>query len=191
MSIRNEVASGLYGAWRLARGDVGGIGYINATRDGFWHSFLAMAIVAPLFALLLLLRSYDDGSAVAPARFFSVQAIAYVIGWFVFPLAMFYVVPMIDRTRRYFVYIAAYNWASVLQNCVYIPLAIVAELGLIPLDLAHFLGFIVLTMVFVYSWFIARAALGVNGFVAALIAGLDFLLSVVLNAITESMLRGG
>jgi hypothetical protein len=190
MSIRNEVASGLYGAWRLARGDVGGIGYINATREGFWHSFWAMAIVAPLFALYLLLRA-DEGSAVAPERFVAVQTISYIVAWFVFPLIMFYVVRYIDRARRYFAYIAAYNWTMVVQNYVYIPLAIVAELELIPLDLAHFLGFVVLTLVFVYSWFVARASLGVSGLVAAAIATGDFFLSLVLNAITDGLLRGG
>lgn len=189
MNISGEIAAGIYGAWRLARGDVGGIGYFSGTREGFWRSFLAMAVVAPLFASLLLLRFYDEDGTIEPARFFSVQAIAFVVAWFVFPLIMFYAVQVIDRERRFFAYIQAYNWSSVIQNGVYIPLAIFAEFGLIPLDLAHFLSFVVLTLVFVYTWFVARAGLGITGALAAAIAAGDFILSVVLNAITEGLLH--
>jgi len=190
MRITGEIASGIYGAWRLARGDVGGVGYFSGTREGFWHSFMAMAIVAPLFALLLLLRYYDEADLVSGVRFFAVQAIGYVVAWFIFPLIMFYVTQTINRERRFFAYIEAYNWSSVIQNAVYIPLALLAELELIPLDLAHFLGFVVLTLVFVYTWFVARSALGITGLIAAAIAAGDFILSVVLNMVVEGLIRG-
>ena len=189
MKLSGEITSGMYGSWRLALGDAGGFAYFNATRDGFWRSFLAMALVAPLFGGLLLLRYYREMDSVAPLRFFSVQAISYVVAWVIFPLLMFYVVQKIDRESRFFGYIAAYNWSSVIQNAVYIPLAIVAEMGWLPPDLINFLGFIVLVSVFAYTWFIARVGLNVNFAIAATIAGGDFILSIVLNSITEALLH--
>jgi len=189
LSITGEIASGIYGAWRLARGDVGGIGYFNATRQGFWRSFLAMAIVAPLFASLLLLVYEGAPDQFEPVRFFTVNAIGYVAAWFVFPLIMFHVAQAIDRERRFFVLIAAYNWASVIQNFIFIPLVVVAQIDVIPLDLAYILIFATKTLVFIYTWFIARSALGITSMLAAAIAAGDLVLAGVMNGIIEAMLR--
>lgn len=188
MTITGEIASGIYGAWRLARGDVGGIGYFNATKQGFWRSFLAMVIVAPLFASVLLLIYEDAVDQYEPVRFFSVHAIGYVTAWFLFPLIMFYVVQAIDRERRFFAFIAAYNWASVIQNFIYIPVVVVAQLGVIPPNLTYFLVFAIKTLVFVYTWFIARAGLGIAGPLAAAIAAGDLVLAGVMNWIIDAML---
>lgn len=189
MDWRGEIAAGIYGASRLALGDAGGVGYINSTLRGFWRSFAAMGIVAPLYASVLLLVYEDSVDILEPVRFFSVHSIGYVVSWFVYPFIMFYLVQAIERERRYFAYIATYNWASVIQNFVYIPLVVIAILGLVPNDLAYFLSFVVKTFVFVYSWFIARAALGVSSPIAAAIAAGDLVLSLMMNAITEAMLR--
>ncbi len=191
MSPAEEIQVSLYASWRLARGDARGLALFNATIEGFWRSFLAMALVAPLFAILLLLRYGHESVSVGPARFFAVQAIGYIVAWFVFPLIMFYVVQAIDRERRFFTYIVAYNWSSVLQNLIYLPLAMAAELGLLPAELSSFLSFIVLTLVFVYIWFVTRTALAVTGLLAAGIVAGDFLLSIVVNIVTEGLLRAG
>jgi hypothetical protein len=189
LSITGEIASGIYGAWRLARGDVGGIGYFNGTRQGFWRSFLAMAIVAPLFASVLLLIYEGAPDQYEPVRFFSVHAIGYVAAWFVFPLIMFHVVQAIDRSGRFFAFIAAYNWASVIQNFIYIPVVVVAQIDVIPTDLTYFLIFVIKTLVFVYTWFIARSALGITAPLAAAIAAGDLVLAGVMNWIIDAMLR--
>ena len=189
MSISGEIASGIYGAWRLARGDVGGIGYFNATLQGFWRSFLAMALVAPLYASVLLLIYEDAADHFEPVRFFSVNAIGYVAAWFVLPLIMFYVVQAIDRERRFFAFVVAYNWSAVVQNFVYIPVVAVAQIGVIPPELTYFLIFVIKTLVFVYTWFIARSALGITSPMAAAIAAGDFALAGVMNWIIDAMLR--
>lgn len=191
MSPAEEIQVSLYASWRLARGDERGLGLFNTTVEGFWRSFLAMALVAPLFAILMVLRHHVETGSAGPIRFFAVQTIGYVVAWFVFPLIMFYVVQAIDRERRFFTYIVAYNWSSVLQNLIYLPLAIVAELGLLPAELSSFLSFVVLTLVFVYIWFVTRAALAVTGLLAAGIVAGDFLLSIVVNTVTEGLLRAG
>ena len=189
MNISGEIAAGIYGAWRLARGDVGGIGYFNGTRQGFWRSFLAMAIVAPLYASVILLMYEDAADQYEPARFFAVHVIGYVVAWFVFPLIMFYVVQKIDRERRFFAFIAAYNWSSVLQNFIYIPVVVVAQIGIIPPELTYLLVFVLKVLVFVYTWFIARSALGITGMMAAAIAAGDLVLAGVMNGIIDAMLR--
>lgn len=189
MNISGEIAAGIYGAWRLARGDGGGIGYFNATRQGFWRSFLAMAIVAPLYASVVVLMYENAVDQYEPLRFFAVHAIGYVVAWFVFPLVMFYVVQQIDRQRRFFAFIAAYNWASVLQNFIYIPVIVVAQIGVLPPELIYLLVFVLKVLVFVYTWFIARAGLGITAMMAAAIAAGDFVLAGVMNWVIDAMLR--
>jgi hypothetical protein len=190
MSIAEEIQIGLYASWRVALGDKRGLALFNASLEGFWRSFLAMALVAPIYAILLLLRYHAEAGS-APVRFFAVQTIGYIVAWFVFPLIMFYVVQAIERERHFFAYVVAYNWTSVLQNLIYLPLAIVTELGLLPTELASFLSFVVLTLVFLYIWFVTRTALAVTGLMAAGIVAGDLILSIVLNMITGTLLRAG
>lgn len=191
MSPAEEIQVSLYASWRLARGDTRGLGLFNTTVEGFWRSFLAMVLVAPLFAILLFLRYHVETGSAAPIRFFAVQTLGYIVAWFAFPLIMFYVVQAIDRERRFFTYVVAYNWSSVLQNLIYLPLAMAAELGLLPAELSSFLSFVVLTLVFVYIWFVTRTALAITGLLAAGIVAGDFVLSIVVNTVTEGLLRAG
>ncbi len=147
-----------------------------------------MAIVAPLFASVLLLIYMGAPDQYEPVRFFTVQAIGYVVAWFVFPLIMFYVVQKIDRERRFFAFIAAYNWSSVIQNFIYIPIVVVAQLGVVPTDLTYFLVFVIKVLVFVYTWFIARSALGITSMQASIIAAGDLVLAGVMNSVLDAML---
>ena len=51
-----EIAYALYGAWRLARLDSGGMGYFDRSIAGFWKSFFAALLVAPGHILLLVIE---------------------------------------------------------------------------------------------------------------------------------------
>jgi hypothetical protein len=98
-----------------------------------------------------------------------------------------YLAPMVQRDHRYLRYIVAYNWASVLQNLVCLPIAILINLGAISQDLATLLGIGCFLVVSVYSWYIARVALDISGGAAAGFVVLDVLLNVVINAYADTM----
>jgi len=124
MTLTENMATSLYGAYRLARADKSGLNYFDASIDGFWRSFFAAVVIAPLFALFLIVRySFGEFDA-SPFRYLMVESISYVIAWVAFPLLMFYIAQAIGREEQYIRYIVAYNWASVWQNFVYIPLAV-------------------------------------------------------------------
>ena len=53
MPDRQEVASSLYGAWRLACLDESGMGYFNISVEGFWRSFFAAVLLAPVYMLAI------------------------------------------------------------------------------------------------------------------------------------------
>ena len=56
MTLTENMATSLYGAYRLARADKSGLNYFDASIDGFWRSFFAAVVIAPLFALFLIVR---------------------------------------------------------------------------------------------------------------------------------------
>jgi predicted permease len=189
MITARETTSALYGAYRLARADKGGMGYFNASAEGFWRSFYAAALVAPLYAILLATR-YKFGDIEAPGlRFIAVESIAYVTAWVAFPLVVAHLAPMIDRGHRFLGYIVAYNWASVLQNLVCLPVAVFIDLGVVSPSFATFAGLGCFILVTAYIWYITRVALDVSGFLAAAFTFLDIVLSVLIHGYADGMLH--
>jgi hypothetical protein len=185
----NEMLAGLYGALRLARADATGMRWFNATPEGFWRSFWAAALVAPVFALLLWIRYESESMTVAPLRFALLEFVSYVVAWTLFPLLMFYLVQVVERERNYYGYMVAYNWSTVWQNLIYLPLAMVSEIGVLSFAASSTLSVAVLAAVFVYTWFITRTALQVNALVAAGVVAVDFLISIFLNIVTDGLIH--
>src|SRR5581483_4633669 len=111
----------LTGAWRLAMLDRAGLRYFDATLDGFWQSFQAAIIAAPIYLVLVLLRTDEHPLSDDPLRAFLIEAIGYVISWTAFPLVAWYVTRALNVSKHYFSYMTAYNWAIVLQVLAYLP----------------------------------------------------------------------
>ena len=183
-----EVAQALYGAWRLARFDPSGLDQFGDTAEAFWRSFYAMLIAAPFYVILAALRLSELETTNGPIHIFLVEAIAYVIGWFAFPFVMLYVADLLDRRERYYRYIAAYNWATVLLITLLLTIRVIVGGVQLSLLSAVYLSILIALVVLVYWWFIARVGLDINGRAAALIAGFDFGLGIGLSKVTQSML---
>ena len=187
LSLR-EATGSLYGAYRLARFDAGGMAYFDTSAGGFWHSFYAAAIVAPFYAILLALRYGLEIDPPHPARFFLLHADAYVIGWLAFPVVMVGLSRLVMRQAHWVRYIVAYNWAAVLQNALYLPFAMLQASESVPRDVGNVLGLIVLGVVLVYIWFITRTALSVAAATAAGLVAVDFFLTMIIHGFIEGRL---
>ena len=183
-----EVAKALYGAWRLARFDSSGLDQFGDTAEACWRSFYAMLIAAPFYVILVALRLSELETTNGPIHIFLVEVIAYVIGWFAYPFIMLYVADLLDRRERYYRYIAAYNWATVLLIALLTMISAVVDGLQLSLPSAAFLSFVIMLLVLVYWWFIARVGLDINGRAAAFIAGFDFGLGIGLSKVTQWML---
>lgn len=183
-----EVVVSLYGAYRLARVDPTGLSYFNDSIEGFWRSFFAAAMVLPFYLVLLMVRHATALEQVPGLRFYAIEMIAYVIAWVAFPLLMASFCKLLDRDRLYVRYIVVYNWAAVLQNGLYLPITILSAAGLLSSPVANTAGLLVLGLIVAYVWFITRIALEIEPGKAASIVGLDFLISVLVNAVAEGMM---
>ena len=86
MLSAREAAASLYGAYRLARQDAGGLDYFDTSLEGFWRSFYAAAFIAQPFALLLALRFSLGVAAPSPARYAALTAMPSLIPSVPFPV---------------------------------------------------------------------------------------------------------
>ncbi len=189
MAPLSEIIRSLYGALHLARGDTSGMAFFNATEQGFWRSFTAALLIAPLFALLLTIRYHVNEAGVSLLRFTAIETIAYVVSWVAFPLLLFHLTDILGTGHRFIRYIVAYNWASVLQNLLYLPFALLVEAHLVQGAGSTFFGIILLGLVLLYTWFVTRTALEVTNLLAAGLVMIDLVLSIFINTITQGMLR--
>ena len=184
-----EIASALYGSIRLASGDKNGTSYFNTSHLGFWRSFTAAVIVAPIFIFLLNVRYIVSDSDINFFRFASTYTIAYVVGWVVFPLIINYITGILGNEKKFIGYVVIYNWASVLQNFIYLPFAILVEAHIIYGTASTIIGLCLLSLVFLYTSFITKTVLEVSNSIAAAIVVIDLILSIIISSITQKILH--
>ena len=184
----SEIVAGLYGALRLLRGDPDGLAFFDASDDGFWKSFFAAVLAAPSYFAFAYFE--PQAADVGAARIVLVKAIAFVIVWTAFPLAMYHVTRALGRSDRYRLHIVAYNWAQAVQWTIAAPLLLGARHGgLLPAAAADLLGLAVILTFGIYEWFIARTALKLPGFGAVAVVLLSVLIALVMGDVGQALLR--
>jgi hypothetical protein len=185
----SEIGPALYGAWRLARFDAGGMRHFDRTLTGFWRSFWAALLAAPFVALLIALHLAGMQVGGSWPRVVLGEAIAYAIGVVAFPLAAFYIARLINREREYLGFIVAYNWSGLLQLAVMLPALLLAVSGILPGGAPTALVYAVQIAVLVYEWFVVRTALRLPGFGAAGIVMVDVVLTLIIQDVGDMLAR--
>src|SRR5260370_42305757 len=111
-----EVQLAVGGALRLAVGDRRGLGFFDASIEGFWRSFRAGLICYPFYLLLVSFRvtaAQWEVSGVAPILV--VETIAFVISWVAYPLLILPVSRQLGRRARFLSFMVAYNASQIPQ----------------------------------------------------------------------------
>lgn len=183
-----ELAFYVAGALRLARLDTGGLDHFDNTAAAFWRSFHAALYVAPFFAYLTVLQFEGVTVRSGPAEIAIVESLMYVIGWLLFPFVMMGITAALDRRDRYCRYIAAYNWSTVVWISFFFAVVVMRETEVLPATLMMVVLWTARLLMFAYAAYIARAALDVTVAAAIGIVVIDFVLAVVMDGITASML---
>jgi hypothetical protein len=184
-----EIGPALYGAWRLAHFDAGGMRYFDRSLTGFWRSFQVAVLAAPFAAMLIALHLADMKIAGGWPRIVLGETIAYVIGWVAFPLLAFYLARLIEREAEYVGFIVAYNWSSLIQLAVLLPSFALAQSGVLPVALAQATVLAAQVFALVYEWFVVRTALRLPGFGAAGVVAIDLIVSVLVNGIADLLVH--
>ncbi len=175
----NEVVSSLIGAARLLRRDVGGLSNFNMTEEGFWRSFFAMAIVLPMSAFAAV--TFRENAEVSAVILASRTSVNLVLQWAVFTALMLLFTRSMGLGQHYMRFITAYNWSSVVATgCMMVPV-LMFGMGLFGIEAALLVVSFIFLAMLTYFWFVACVTLETNGFVAAGIVFLDFLLNVTIE----------
>lgn len=184
MISAREAAYALSGALRLARMDPGGLSHFDISVPGFWRSFYAAVLVAPVYVLLMIFYAVLHPVDTGPVRWVLVEAIAYVIEWTAYPLAMFTIARWLACSDNYIRYIVAHNWANVLGIVLFLPLATLAAINPALIGLLY----MAMIAVFVYQWYVAKTALAITGQEAAMLMVFNLVLSFFINVVASMML---
>ena len=190
MITSREVALSIYGACQFAKFDRAAVQYFENTPEAFWRSFYAAAISLPAYGLLVLLNFAENPVNASGLRILVVEFSAYVIGWTLFPLIMIGLTDTLNRFDRYFAFMAAWNWAIVLQIFLFLAITALIASGVIPPQVSGFVSLIALIAILIYQGFIALAALNISVPAAVVILAIDLLVALVLNLITRSFYAG-
>jgi hypothetical protein len=185
-----EISRSIFGAWMLARFDRSGAALFDNTPDAFWRSFWAAFVVFPAFAILLLLRSAHVEITVGPFSAFFIQMTGYAVGWLAFPYVMLYLTRLFDRDTRYYRYIAAYNWAVVIQIALMLVVTALTASGLLPAAFGILLTAGAVISILIYQGFIAHAVLEIPAIGAIGIVAIDLVISLILQSWTDRLLAG-
>lgn len=187
MISTKESAGVLYGLWRIACWDEKAFEFFNATEQGFWRSYIAAALVAPLQAIYQI-GVYLTAEQPPPAvRMFFIESLEYITLWLLYPVVMLSVVKILDRDAQFFRYLVAYNWFQLAVGFIAMPIIILTQFELLPLPIAGFFDSMIFVAYVSYAGFIARAGLNVTLGTGIGIVVLDIVLTLMLGQITLRM----
>ena len=122
----NEISSSVRGAWQLFVMDQRGMNQFNLSAAGFWNSFFAAVLLAPIYFFVLLSQyklnrevqqiaiEQDPANPNIPqvpelGDYLLAQGLAYVALWAIFPIVMFWATRIINIQNRYIPFVVAYN----------------------------------------------------------------------------------
>jgi len=184
IASRDEIRAAMAGVLRLWRGDTSGFLAFDRSLAGFWRSYTAAILGAPIHALLLIFgRAEGMGGPFETMRSGITEVLAYSIGWLAYPLLMARLTERIGRGERFFDYMVAYNWSALAQ------LVLFTGAAMLKLVLPGFLGsvaiLVALAAVLHLQWFIAKEGLAVPGRTAFLVVVADLSLSFLIGGVTD------
>lgn len=192
MPSLNETVASLYGAWRLARFDPRGLTCFNATPAGFWRSFFAALLVAPLYAIELW-APFEEAGAPRTVTFALLEAIAYAVSWLAYPVALEMIARALGCRQRFLIYMTAYNWSAVVQHLIIAAIVLLTSVGILPLPIGEVIWLVATIYLLAYAWFIARSALAIRPLTAsglvALSVALDILIASVASTIEATLMQ--
>jgi hypothetical protein len=186
MLTGGELVAALAGVRQLIRFDGSGFQRFDATPAGFWKSFWAALLVLPIWAYVVsgqIVAAHPD----FPLRVVAFKVVGYAISWLAYPLLMVRIVDFLGRWPRYLTYMVAYNWFQIAETLVWLPLVLLLDSGLAPHSMGNLLGLAVYGLMFAYNWFLVRRGLLVERGTAIALVIIDFLLSLVIDGITDML----
>ncbi|MDF1585666.1 hypothetical protein [Marinimicrococcus flavescens] len=186
----DEIKRSLLGAWLLARQNTRGMELFDLSVEGFFRSFMAALVAAPVYLLLTIDRYQTAGMPAELGSVVALETVSYALSWIAFPLVAILLTRLLGLGHRYVPLIVAGNWAAVLQVGFFLVALLLS--AILPPAMRALLLFAATVAVLLYQWFVIRTALGTTGGTAAGVLAVNVLLDTILSLLTGSVaLEGG
>jgi len=183
---RAEIARGTQGAFRLLQRDPAAPTFFDNAFDACLRSFWVMALVAPLYALYVLI-SYSNVTVTAePGEIAMVEALRYIVDWLLFPVVFYEIARRRRWLDRYPRYIGALNWIALPAMGALLVDAVVASIAPSPFPMIF--GLFVQALMFYWIAMTSRLVLGVDWLMAALLLVVNWVPSFFLSLIVSRFL---
>jgi hypothetical protein len=184
-----DIIRGVWGAWRLARRDAGGMAMFDISPNGAAKSFYAAVLAFPLYLVMAMLVSGAEWPRLLLFWPLLVETLGFVIGWILMPAALTWILPHLSRSGRLEEGIVTYNWAQLLITVTQFGLVLLFVAGLLPGPLSTVVGLAVALLCYLYEGFVLKTALEVEILVAAGLVAFDAVLSYMLAGWVDLIAR--
>jgi len=184
-----EFLYALRGLRRLARFDIGGLGYFDLSIEGFWRSFRVALLIAPFYALMIPYHLETLKPTVGWQHVMITEILAYIVSWLLYPLVAYEICRLIGRESEYPGYIVVYNWSTIILVGVEVLVWLPTFAGATTPETSQRLDFLVSHIYLIYLWFIARGALRIHPLSAVGMVFTDYILTSVLAGIHDALLK--
>jgi hypothetical protein len=189
MGLSGLVVLPLRGLGRILRGERAGLDQIgSASRAGWILSFVVPALIAaPAYAFMTLQRFADVDYEPASFADLAVEAIGYVVGLTAFPNVSHVLCARLGRQAAWYDYIAAYNWATVPQIALYLPVALLGANDAVPGSIAFVFGVGAVAAAIAIHFRVARVVLQVTQVQALLLVVVDLAVGQIVSRIVDRL----
>lgn len=208
MPSLREISSSVRGAWLLFVMDPRGMTQFNISANGFWNSFFAAVILAPVYFFVLLAQYKlnrevqqiaQEQQAANPtlpelppipdlSDYLLAQGIAYVALWAIFPIVMLWVTRLIRIPNKYVPFVVAYNWSAIVVLTIQLPPFALFYFGLVGIVGAIAPLLSILLVIMIYRWYVAYTALGLPAIACLGIVTLDFVINIFIQIGASALL---
>lgn len=174
----------------MAQGRADGLAAIDLSPSGVTRSFWAAAICLPAFLALKLFGWADgDGPAAGIGRGLVAELSGFVAAWAGYALATLPVADLQGRRPDWPRFIAAWNWANVVQYLILMAFSVPRLLGVSDL-LAGGFGLAAIGYALWLEWFVAKTALRIGSGPATVFVALDLLIGVFVGGYVGRLTGG-
>lgn len=181
-----EIQRGFQGAWALLLNRKEGMRAFDVSIDGFYRSFGAVFLLAPLYAIAALaevrLLQFDG----APVEgfpyvwFFFWKFAGLGVDWLALPIVLALLARPLGLAARYVPFIVARNWTSPLAMSMSVLPSVLYAAGMVGQELAAILFLVVVVGVIRYQYQVVRIALQTTIAMSIAVVAFDLTLSLFL-----------
>jgi hypothetical protein len=182
-----EIQRSLTGAWHIFLGRPDAMRAFDTSSNGFWRSFRAIVLIAPLYFLTALadwqatVATMPEGALpFGPGAFWTSKTILLGLDWVTLPILLAWLAGFLGIKDRYTGFIVARNWSTVVAVAPFGAIALLDLIGFLPGETVLIPSLVALVFALRLSYMVARTALNAPVEVAIGYVVFDFLVSLAI-----------